>query len=239
MIRRSKRELVFHRLQAASPAILPSLLMCDFANLELEVRRLEDVGVKALHLDVMDGLFVPNFTYGMTIVEAVRRVSQLTIDVHLMMKTPESFLKAFVDAGADCLTVHLEAVPDPQAVLTAIRDMDVVAGLAINPSTPFDKFLAASEEADLLLVMSVEAGFGGQAFQPIALERIREIRRRFSHQKLIEVDGGLRDTTIGDCCLAGADLFVVGSAIFGEKDYRHAIEKLEAACRPVISKVLD
>lgn len=213
-------------LKQASPAILPSLLLCDFGNLEREVERLTAAGVPALHLDVMDGLFVPNFTYGMTIVEAFRKLTDLPLDVHLMMTQPQKYLRQFRDAGADILTFHVEAVDDPRPLLEEIKSLGAGAGLAINPETPFGRVEKVLDACDLLLVMSVQAGFGGQSFNPVALDRLRRARQLAGDRLLLEVDGGVNAETISRCAAAGAQLFVVGSAIFKQPDYGAAIRRL-------------
>ncbi len=221
----------FEALRSSTPVVLPSLLLCDFGNLQREVELLVAAGVKGLHLDVMDGVFVPNFTYGMTIVSAFRKLTDLPIDVHLMMVEPQRYLTRFRDAGADCLTIHVEAVPEPVSVLEEIRSLGVGAGLAINPSTPFDTVELALPTCDLLLVMSVPAGFGGQAFHPIALERLKRARQLAGGRLLLEVDGGVNDDTIADCAAAGAQLFVVGSAIFNQPAYGEAMTRLTELAR--------
>jgi ribulose-phosphate 3-epimerase len=218
-------------LRANSPAILPSLLLCDFGNLEREVARLEAAGVPGLHLDVMDGVFVPNFTYGMTIVGALRKVTRLPLDVHLMMTRPERYIRQFRDAGADILTFHVEAVDDPRPLLEEIRGTGAGAGLAINPLTPFAAAESALEYCDLLLVMSVQAGFGGQSFNSVAFERLRRARELAGERLLLEVDGGINEETIGPCAASGAQLFVVGSAIFKQPDYGAAIRRLGELAR--------
>jgi len=223
----TRRETI-GRLRDAAPAVLPSLLLCDFANLRDEMARLEDAGVRALHLDVMDGHFVPNLTYGLPLVETFRRLSDLPLDVHLMISNPEEFVERYADAGADALTIHIEAVPRPQNVLRRIRELDVAAGLAINPGTPLSAIEDCIELCDMLLVMSVEPGFGGQEFQPVALQKLRELRRRINGDQLLEIDGGVNDATISDCAEAGAQLFVVGSAIFRGKDYAQSLRRLES-----------
>jgi ribulose-phosphate 3-epimerase len=213
-------------LRTAAPVVSPSLLLCDFGNLEREIGKLEEAGVQALHLDVMDGVFVPNFTYGMTIVEAVRKLTDLPLGVHLMMQSPQNYLEQFRDAGADILTFHVEAVDDPLPVLEGIRHLDLGAGLAINPLTPFAKVEEVLDYCDLLLVMSVQAGFGGQSFNEVALERLRRARQLAGNRLLLEVDGGVNEDTISRCSAAGAQLFVVGSAIFKKPDYGAAIHRL-------------
>lgn len=218
-------------LRVASPGILPSLLLCDFGNLEREVDRLTAAGVPALHLDVMDGVFVPNFTYGMMIVEACRKLTKLPLDVHLMMTRPEKYLRQFRDAGADILTIHVEAVDDPRPLLEEIKGLGAGAGLAINPQTPFETVENALDLCDLLLIMSVQAGFGGQSFDPVALDRLRRARQLAGDRLLLEVDGGVNSETISRCAAAGAQLFVVGSAIFKQPDYGAAIRRLAELAR--------
>lgn len=214
------------RLRAAAPAVLPSLLQCDFGNLERELERLSAAGVPGLHLDVMDGLFVPNLTYGMPIVAALRKLTDLPLDVHLMIARPERYLAEFQAAGADVLTVHVEAIEEPAAVLAEIRRLGMAAGLAINPDTPLSTVEPFLQQCDLVLVMSVPAGFGGQAFHPVALDRLRRLREIGPADLLLEVDGGVNTATIRDCASAGAQLFVVGSAIFRHSDYGPAVRDL-------------
>lgn len=214
------------------PAILPSLLLCDFANLEREVVRLTEAGVPGLHLDVMDGHFVPNLTYGMPIVESLRRITDLPLDVHLMISEPQRYIKQFADAGADVLTIHVEATTDPPAVLEQIRSHGSKAGIALNPDTPLESLDGCYGLCDLILVMSVQAGFGGQGFQPVALDKLRRVRQRVGDEVLLEVDGGINSKTIGECAAAGAQLFVVGSAIFRQSDYSAAVQSLLDSIAP-------
>lgn len=221
-----------HSLRQSAPAVLPSLLLCDFGNLEREVRKLEQAGVRALHLDVMDGRFVPNLTYGMPIVEGLRGLTDLPLDVHLMIDEPEQFIPQFHDAGADIITIHIEASKQPQVALQQIRDLDCGAGIALNPTTPLDRIESCLEHADLALVMSVNAGFGGQSFQPVALDKLRTLREMASNDLLLEVDGGINSETLASCVDAGAQLLVVGSAIFRQPDYTAAVHSLTQLASP-------
>lgn len=226
MGQQTTRSGVLARLRDAVPAVLPSLLQCDFGNLQSEVRRLESAGATALHLDVMDGHFVPNLTYGMPLVASLRRLTDLPLDVHLMISNPARYVDAFHAAGADLLTIHLEAVPQPRAILEKIRRLDMVAGLAINPATPVSALRDCLDFCDLVLVMSVAPGFGGQSFQESALEKLQQLRQKQQDTLLLGVDGGIKQENISRCGAAGGQLFVVGSAIFGEPDYTAVMRKL-------------
>ena len=218
---------VLASFREGAPHILPSLLRCDFGNLEREVRELEEAGITALHLDVMDGLFVPNLTYGMPLVETFRRLTELPLDVHLMIEQPQRYLQQFADAGADVITVHVEACEDVAEVLGTIQQMGLGAGLALNPSTPFETLEPGLAACDMVLIMSVEAGFGGQEFNPVALERLQMLRDRSDQDWLLQVDGGVNAETIADCVAAGAHTLVVGSAIFNQRPYREEVERLK------------
>lgn len=215
-------------IQEASPAVLPSLLLCDFGDMKTEMDRLEAAGARVLHLDVMDGHFVPNMTYGMPIVEGLRRHTELPLDVHLMISDPIQYAQPMIDAGADMLTFHVEAVRDPLETAQRIKELGVAVGVALNPETPIGTIAPCLPEVDLALVMSVEAGFGGQSFNPIALEKLQAIRADYP-DLLLEIDGGIDVNTIGPARAAGCDLFVVGSAIFKRDDYAVAISDLAAA----------
>jgi ribulose-phosphate 3-epimerase len=228
MVGRFGRDDLKARLRAASPAILPSLLACDFANLQREIERVEEAGVAALHLDVMDGHFVPNLSIGVPVVEAVRRVTDLPLDVHLMIEHPERYVHAFRDAGADSLTIHIEVVPDPRPVLEQIRGLGAMAGLALNPPTPLEAIENSLDYCDLLLVMSVMPGFGGQELDRRALEKLRLLRDRHQVDALLEIDGGINTQTISDCVEAGAELLVAGVAVFHTPDYVASIRQLHA-----------
>jgi ribulose-phosphate 3-epimerase len=217
------------RLRAASPAILPSLLACDFAHLEQEVSAVEAAGAPALHLDVMDGHFVPNISIGVPIVQAVRRITDLSLDVHLMISNPAEYVEAFRKAGADSLTIHIEAMKDPRPVLDKIRSLGALAGLALNPPTPLSAIEASLPHCDLVLVMSVMPGFGGQKFDDVALTKLRKLSMRKDCDALLEVDGSVNAETASACGEAGAELFVAGTAIFADGDYHSAIERIHSA----------
>lgn len=215
------------QLRTSGPAILPSLLLCDFGNLKREVAALEEAGVAGLHLDVMDGNFVPNLTYGLPIVEALRRLTDLPLDAHLMIQKPQRYIRQFRDAGADLITFHIEATPEPAELVEAIHELNIAAGVALNPDTPLSSIDDCLKLCDLVLVMSVEAGFGRQQFNPVALEKLRTLQGRVDENVILQVDGGINTSTIESCAQAGAQLFVVGSAIFGADDYGEVIADLK------------
>src|SRR6476646_7753639 len=196
---RFRRDELKARLRAAAPAVLPSLLASDFANLEREVKAVEAAGVTALHLDVMDGHFVPNISFGIPIVQAVRRITDLPLDVHLMISNPADFIEAFSKAGADSLTIHIEAAKDPRPILDKIRSLGALAGLALNPPTPLSAIETSLPHCDLVLVMSVMPGFGGQEFDDVAIEKLHELSVRNDCDALLEVDGGVNAETARAC----------------------------------------
>lgn len=215
-------------IRQAAPAVLPSLLLCDFGDLKGELARLADAGTEVLHLDVMDGHFVPNLTYAMPIVDGLRRHTDMPLDVHLMISDPVGYAQPMADAGADLLSFHVEAVEDPAEAAAQIKETGVAVGVALNPGTPLASIESCLTQVDSVLVMSVDAGFGGQTFQPVAIERIQQLRQQYP-ELLLEIDGGINIDTIGPARQAGCDLFVVGSAIFGHGDYRRAIGELSRA----------
>ncbi len=192
---------------------------------------LESAGAKLLHLDVMDGHFVPNISYGPAVIGSLRKITPLPFDAHLMISDPERYLDDFIDAGCNLLTIHIEAVPDPARLLKRIRERGAGAGLALNPGTPVEAILPFLSDCDLILVMSVEPGFGGQKFMPVALDKVARIRALVGHDRLLSIDGGIDPTTIPLAARAGANQFVVGSAIFDTSDYREAIESLLQTAR--------
>jgi ribulose-phosphate 3-epimerase len=228
MVQRIGRDEWKAGLRAQAPIVLPSLLACDFGHLEREIRRVEEAGAKALHVDVMDGHFVPNLSIGIPIVEAARRATQLPLDVHLMIDNPDQFVEPFLAAGADGLTIHVEVVSDPRPVLEKIRSLGAWAGLALNPPTPLSAIERSLPYCDLVLVMSVMPGFGGQEFDETVLPKFRELSARDDFDALLEVDGGIGPETIGRCAEAGAELFVAGTAVFQSGDYSAEIRQLQS-----------
>lgn len=207
------------------------MLKCDFGNLHREVQLLERAGAKLLHLDVMDGHFVPNLSYGPMVIESLRRLTNLPLDAHLMISEPARYVDAYIAAGCDGLIVHVEATGVTLDLLRYIRGKGVFVGVAVNPETPLAHLDPLLAECDELLVMSVEPGFGGQKFMPVSLDKLRELRGRVSPQTLLSIDGGVGLSTIGAAASAGARLFVVGSAIFDAHDYGEALIELTTAAR--------
>lgn len=210
--------------------IAPSLLSADFSRLAEEIRDVEQAGCDALHIDVMDGHFVPNLTIGPFVVAAAHRVTELPLDVHLMIDAPSRYIPEFLKAGADWITVHVEAEKDIRVALKMIRDAGAKAGLSLRPKTPVETIFPYLPELDLVLVMSVEPGFGGQAFMPDMMAKVRALRPKF--QGLISVDGGIGAGNAVQALEAGADILVAGSSIFGKSDRAQAIREI----REVVSK---
>lgn len=201
--------------RVSNPLISPSILSADFANLEAEVRRLDEAGADWVHVDVMDGNFVPNLTIGMGVVAALRKVSRLPLDVHLMIERPERYVDEFVKAGADIVTIHVEATADVPGTLKRIRDAGALAGLTLRPGTPLDEVLPYLDQVDLVLVMTVEPGFGGQKFMTDQVPKMERLRAEIDRRGLavwIEVDGGVAEATRDQC--RAADVLVAGNAVF-------------------------
>jgi ribulose-phosphate 3-epimerase len=212
--------------------IAPSILSADFGRLAEEVAAIEAAGADRVHVDVMDGRFVPNLTIGPLVVRAVRKATKLALDVHLMIVEPEKYFEAFADAGADGLSVHIEACPHAHRALQHIRALHLRAGIVLNPSTSEEAVRYVLPGADLVLVMSVNPGFGGQSFIPEVLPKIAAIRRMVDKAELdvdLEVDGGISEETAGLVAEAGARVLVAGSAVFTKPDYRVAIAALRQA----------
>ncbi|MBU4273246.1 MAG: ribulose-phosphate 3-epimerase [Planctomycetes bacterium] len=218
-------------LLAVAPLIAPSLLACDFAELREEIRRVEAGGARVLHLDIMDGHFVPNLSIGIPVVEAVRRSTDLPLDVHLMISEPGRYIRRFREAGADLLTIHVEAAGDPRPLLEEIRSLGAGAGISLNPPTPVDSLEGCLDLCDLVLVMSVMPGFGGQEFDPAAPDKLRRLRELAGPDVLLSVDGGVSRDTAGTCVEAGADILVTGSALFSENDYGRFIKEVTALAK--------
>ncbi len=207
--------------------IAPSILSADFSKLGDEIRAVEDAGADWIHVDVMDGHFVPNITMGPLIVKAVRRVTLLPIDVHLMIENPDRYIQDFSKAGATLISVQVEACIHLNRTIQMIKEFDSRAGVVLNPSTPLSSIEWVLEDVDFVLIMSVNPGFGGQAFITNSLDKIRELRTMIQDRglsTLIQIDGGVNEKTIEEISLAGTDVFVAGSAIFGSQDYKKTID---------------
>lgn len=212
--------------------VAPSLLSADLWRLGEEVHRVEKAGADWLHVDVMDGHFVPNLSFGPALVSSLKKNTSLPLDVHLMVEYPAQFIEPFAKAGADLLTVHLEAQDNVKNVLQQIHALGIKAGVSVKPDTDVNKLTTVVEETDLILVMSVYPGFGGQAFLPQSPERIRQIRQlitKINRPVWLEVDGGINTQTAREVVQAGADVLVAGNAIFSAKDPAVALEEIKQA----------
>jgi ribulose-phosphate 3-epimerase len=210
--------------------IAPSILSADFSRLGEEVKNVEACGADLIHCDVMDGHFVPNLTIGPIVIKALRGITELPLDVHLMIERPERYLKEFIKAGSDIITIHVEATTHLQRHIQHIKEQGVKAGVSLNPSTPLDVLEYIISEADLILIMTVNPGFGGQKFLKSMLPKIQQLKEMIDQRHLsveIEVDGGIGVDTIRDVSRAGADIFVSGQAIFGSGDYRKTIQAMK------------
>lgn len=208
--------------------VAPSILSADFANLEKEIKAVAAAGADWIHVDVMDGRFVPNITIGIPVVKSLKKISPVPLDVHLMIEEPERYVEDFIKAGSDYLTIHVESTKDPAAVLKRIRELGAKAGITLRPRTSVNDVLPLLPLCDLVLVMTVEPGFGGQSFMHDQIQKISALRAAISQQglkTLIEVDGGITDETAKLC--HEADVFVAGSYVFG-RDYKEAVQNLKA-----------
>jgi ribulose-phosphate 3-epimerase len=215
--------------------IAPSILSADFSRLGEEVRAVEEAGADVIHVDVMDGHFVPNITIGPLVVEGLKKLTSLPLDVHLMIEKPERYIGAFARAGSTWLTFHAEACSRLRSVIKKVRQLNVRPGVVLNPSTPLKTVYPILEEIDLVLLMSVNPGFAGQSFILATLKKIERLRKivEQNHYALeIEVDGGIKADNIGDISRAGGDIFVLGTGIFKTKDYKETISQLRQIVTP-------
>lgn len=218
--------------------LAPSILSADFANLARDIAAVERGGADLIHVDVMDGHFVPNITIGPPVVKAIQRVATVPLDVHLMIEDPDRYIDAFVDAGAALISVHVEVLPHLHRTIQAIKKRRVKAGVVLNPSTPVVSIENVAADVDHVLVMSVNPGFGGQSFIPRSVEKIRSVRALLAaagNDAPIEVDGGVDLSTVADVVVAGADMLVAGQAIFGTSDPEAAARDLRAAAVTALS----
>jgi ribulose-phosphate 3-epimerase len=212
--------------------ISPSVLAADLSNLASEVRDIEECGADMVHLDVMDGLFVTNISFGLPVIKSLRSKSNIIFDVHLMNDAPERYADRFIEAGADILTFHLEACEDSRELLRQIRSQGVMAGISIKPGTPVEDVFPYLEECDMVLIMTVEPGYGGQKLIPEMLEKVSKIKAEIENRGLnieIQVDGGITAENAGDVISSGATILVAGSSVFGNSDRKSAIEALKNA----------
>ena len=227
------RDEMLSHLKAKRPIVAPSMLKCDFGNLHREIELLDSAKALLFHWDVMDGNFVPNLSYGAMVIERARSLTETPFDAHLMISDPAKYLDDYINAGCESITFHLEAVPQPVSLLSEIRRRGRIAGLAINPGTAFSTVAPFLNDCDLLLIMSVNPGFGGQKFIPDVVSKIRDARAVAGDNLIISVDGGIGRSTIGVCAEAGCDVFVAGSSVFDEPCYAAAIAELQQiAIRP-------
>ncbi len=223
-------------LRTPGMRVAPSLLSADFANLTRQVGALEAAGVEILHLDIMDGHFVPNLSFGVPVVQKLRAASGMFFDTHLMVTDPLRYAPAFAKAGCDLLNFHIEAVEDGALAVRRIRELGVAVGVTLNPGTPLEAVEAVLPDVDLVLVMSVWPGFGGQKFMPAALDRLAWLKARLRVDQRLQVDGGVGPATIAQAARAGADTFVAGSAVFDAPDpaeaWRELTKQASAAVQP-------
>lgn len=209
--------------------ISPSMLSADFGHLDRDTRMIHDSQAQWIHIDVMDGVFVPNISFGFPVMKAIRKASDKFMDVHLMIVEPEKYLKRFVEAGADLVTFHYEATSDPMQAISIIKNAGAKAGISIKPATPVEVLEPLLPHLDLVLIMSVEPGFGGQSFIPGSTDKVRQLRRlvdQNNYNVIIEIDGGVSALNAGELFEAGCDALVAGSAVFGAPDPKAEISKM-------------
>ena len=213
--------------------IAPSILSADFARLGEDVTAAEKAGADLIHVDVMDGHFVPNITIGPLVVKAVKKIAKLPLDVHLMIENPDDYVKEFAQSGSDIITVHAEATVHLHRTIQNIRECGVKAGVSVNPATSLSLIEIVLPYVDMVLIMSVNPGFGGQKFIPEALSKIRQLKKMIDERKLnveIEVDGGVNTDNVADVVSAGADIVVMGSAFYNSKDYAETVKTVRKRC---------
>jgi len=209
--------------------IAPSLLACDWGRLKEEIQKVEEAGADLLHVDVMDGQFVPNISIGFPIIEAIRKITRLPIDTHLMIADADRYLEAFSSAGCDWLSVHVEACPHLNRTLSRIRELGMKAGIAINPGTSLSALDASLSDADFVLLMSVNPGYGGQRFIPASVERLKTLKNMIGTKPVqIEIDGGIKLENAKEVTTAGAEILVVGTGLFSQADFKGTIAKLKS-----------
>jgi ribulose-phosphate 3-epimerase len=209
--------------------IAPSILSADFGCLAAEIKAVEEAGADVIHVDIMDGHFVPNMTIGPPVVAAVRKITGLPLDVHLMIEDPDRYLESFAEAGADWITVHVETCTHLHRTISRIKELGRKAGAVLNPATSLTTLDHMLAEVDLVMLMSVNPGFGGQSFIPFLLDKIRSLKRMIDERRLsvgIEVDGGIGPENVAEVAAAGANILVAGSAVYGRKDYGAIISEL-------------
>lgn len=207
--------------------IAPSILSADFSNLGEEIKKVETAGADMLHIDIMDGHFVPNITFGPPVVSAIRKITNLCFDVHLMVQNPQDFIDPFIKAGADLITIHVETAPHLHRVIQQVKDSGKKVGVSLNPSTPLSSIEEILSEVDMVLLMTVNPGFGGQSFIPSSLDKIRRLKKMILERNLlvdIQVDGGINGETAHQVVEAGANILVAGSAIYQAEDVQIAID---------------
>jgi ribulose-phosphate 3-epimerase len=216
--------------------IAPSILSADFSRLGEEIKAVEEAGADVIHVDVMDGHFVPNITIGPPVVASVRQITDLPLDVHLMISDADRYIDSFAKAGADWITIHVEACPHLHRTIGRIKELGKKAGAVLNPATPLVSLDEILGDIDLVMLMSVNPGFGGQSFIPSSLKKTEKLREMINERGLevgIEIDGGVSPATIGDIAAAGANIFVAGSAVFGQQDYAKVIQEMKGICRTI------
>jgi ribulose-phosphate 3-epimerase len=209
--------------------IAPSILSADFSRLGDEVRAVERAGADVIHVDVMDGHFVPNITIGPLVVQGLKKLTSMPLDVHLMIENPERYVEPFAQAGSDWITIHAEVCPHLKRMIKKIRQLNVRPGIVLKPATPIKTLYPVLDDIDLVLIMSVNPGFGGQSFIPFTLKKIERLRKIIDQNQYpleIEVDGGVKIENIREVSIAGGDIFVVGTGLFKTKDYEETIRKL-------------